>query len=341
MANVSDNSPMAAIQSEPPKTAVLVLEQNPNVDGATADVVEVDAVGNELAIVPVSETNGSEQVQIGQKRRGRPKKYDGDGNIVSFENFAKKRRGRPRGSGRLQTLASIGGFSAETAARSFIPYVLTIATGEDVVSRIVSFSHQRATHSVSMISATGAVSSVGIALSSGVTLNYEGRFEILYFSGSFTYGGIGGAHYRKGTLSVSLAKPDGNVFGGCLQGPMIAATPIQLVVASFKQYLVKQIRRKCVGEGSTTREQQAVNPDATTRPNGSEGEAEIVEDGQTWASPTSGLMPTTRTAINGVADDDVTPASLNQNMHPPADTLNGAALEILDGNPLNPISIDH
>ncbi|KAI4297576.1 hypothetical protein L6164_037461 [Bauhinia variegata] len=121
-----------------------------------------------------------------------------------------------------------------------------------------------------MISATGAVSSVGITLPSWGTLTYEGRFEILYFSGSFTYGGIGGAHYRKGTLSISLAKPDGNVFGGCLQGPMIAITPIQLVVASFKQYLVKQISRKCIGEGSTIHEQRAVNPDSTTRLNGLE-----------------------------------------------------------------------
>lgn len=56
----------------------------------------------------------------------------------------------------------------------------------------------------------------------------QGRFEILSLSGSFTFGAISSAHRKNGMLSVSLAKPDGRVFGGGVAGSLIAAVPIQV-----------------------------------------------------------------------------------------------------------------
>jgi predicted DNA-binding protein with PD1-like motif len=56
----------------------------------------------------------------------------------------------------------------------------------------------------------------------------QGRFEILSLSGSYTFVETGGIHHKNGMLSVSLAKPDGRVFGGGVAGALIAAGPIQV-----------------------------------------------------------------------------------------------------------------
>ncbi|KAL5832687.1 hypothetical protein ACOSQ3_016361 [Xanthoceras sorbifolium] len=106
---------------------------------------------------------------------------------VSSENSSTKRcRRQPKGSGKLQNMASL---------------------------------------------ATGTVSSVVLCQSGYVAngLKFVGQFEILHLSGSFTHTEVGGKNCRIGKLSISLSKPDGQVFGGVVVGPLIAATPIQLL----------------------------------------------------------------------------------------------------------------
>lgn len=39
---------------------------------------------------------------------------------------------------------------------------------------------------------------------------------------------IGGQKSRTGGLSTTLAGPDGRVFGGCVAGLLIAASPVQV-----------------------------------------------------------------------------------------------------------------
>ncbi|KAL9672855.1 hypothetical protein QQ045_029108 [Rhodiola kirilowii] len=63
----------------------------------------------------------------------------------------------------------------------------------------------------------------------------EGLFEILTLNGTFTCVGTKGSYHRRGMLTVSLSKPNGEVFGGCVSGPIIAAGPIQLILCSFDQ----------------------------------------------------------------------------------------------------------
>lgn len=60
----------------------------------------------------------------------------------------------------------------------------------------------------------------------------QGRFEILSLDGSFIFGEVGGNH-RSGMLSISLAKPDGRVFGGGVASSLIAAGPIQVLFCLF------------------------------------------------------------------------------------------------------------
>ncbi|TQD71080.1 hypothetical protein C1H46_043383 [Malus baccata] len=141
----------------------------------------------------------------------------------------KKSRGRPPGSSKKQQLDALGapGFG-------FTPHVITVKAGEDVWSKIMSFS-QNGPRAVCILSATGAISNVTLRqpATSGGTVTYEGRFEILSLSGSFLLSEIGGQRSRTGGLSVSLSGPDGRVLGGGVAGLLTAACPVQVVVGSF------------------------------------------------------------------------------------------------------------
>ncbi|KAM6568649.1 hypothetical protein CsatB_016634 [Cannabis sativa] len=214
---------------------------------------------------------------LGKKKRGRPRKYDADGNLslaylqglkpkprpppsettpfslsspVSSSEFScssKKGKVRPSsGSGNWQLLASLGELFASTAGGDFTPHVVTVNTGEDVVEKILSFV-QKGPRGVCVLSANGAVSNVTIRQpgSSGGILTYEGRFEILSLAGSYTVTEYSaGARNRNGGLSVSLAGPDGRVIGGGLAGLLTAASPIQIVVGSFIPNGCKVQKRK-------------------------------------------------------------------------------------------------
>ncbi|CAK9154521.1 unnamed protein product [Ilex paraguariensis] len=101
--------------------------------------------------------------------------------------------------------------------------------------RIISFS-QEGSRAICIVSAVGLISNVTFRQSdsSGGTATYEGRFEILSLSGSFLPIDVGESQVgRCGGMSVSLASPDGRVIGGMLAGLLIAASPVQVVVASF------------------------------------------------------------------------------------------------------------
>ncbi|XVF07754.1 hypothetical protein REPUB_Repub06bG0166900 [Reevesia pubescens] len=206
---------------------------------------------------------------LGKKRRGRPRKYDADGNLrlpyhqvvttttssppgfslspsspTEFSS-SKRGRGRPPGSGNWQLLASLGELFANTAGGDFTPHVVTVNTGEDVAGKILSFS-QKGTRGICILSANGAVSNVTIRQpgSSGGILTYEGRFEILSLTGSFTVSDTTAGKSKTGGMSVSLAGPDGRVIGGGLAGILVAASPIQIVVGSFMPNGYKLHKRK-------------------------------------------------------------------------------------------------
>lgn len=142
-----------------------------------------------------------------------------------------KKRGRPKGStNKPKPRMDVAGLPGV----GFTPHVITVQAGEDVSGKIMSFS-QNGTRAVCVLSANGTISNVTLRQTgtSGGTVTYEGRFEILSLSGSFLVQDIGGHRTRTGGLSVSLAGPDGRVLGGGVAGVLIACTPIQIVVGSF------------------------------------------------------------------------------------------------------------
>lgn len=141
----------------------------------------------------------------------------------------KKTRGRPPGSSKKHQLEALG-----SPGIGFTPHVITVKAGEDVASKIMSFS-QNGPRAICILSANGAISNVTLrqAATSGGSVTYEGRFEILSLSGSFMLSDCGGQRSRTGGLSVSLAGPDGRVVGGGVAGLLTAASPVQVVVGSF------------------------------------------------------------------------------------------------------------
>ncbi|XVF35795.1 hypothetical protein REPUB_Repub19eG0001500 [Reevesia pubescens] len=158
-----------------------------------------------------------------------PPPHQPSGGSASSPTSAKKARGRPPGSGKKHQLEALG-----STGVGFMPHVITVKAGEDVSSKIMAFS-QHGPRAVCILSANGAISNVTLSqpATSGGTVTYEGRFEILSLSGSFFLSENGGQRSRTGGLSVSLSGPDGRVLGGGVAGLLTAASPVQVVVGSF------------------------------------------------------------------------------------------------------------
>ncbi|KAJ0913877.1 putative AT-hook motif nuclear-localized protein [Helianthus annuus] len=191
--------------------------------------------------------SGSEFVV--KKKRGRPRKYGGDGSHMtlaltpassvggspgSVTPTAKKSRGRPPGSGRKQRLADVGEWMSASAGTAFTPHIIHVEIGEDVAAKIHSFAQQRP-RGLCIMSGNGSVSVVQLRqfASSGGTVTYEGRFEILCLSGSYLLPETGAPNNRTGGLSISICSPDGHVIGGAIGGRLIASSLIQVVACSF------------------------------------------------------------------------------------------------------------
>ncbi|KAF8377958.1 hypothetical protein HHK36_031347 [Tetracentron sinense] len=138
-------------------------------------------------------------------------------------------------AGRVHTVTDDIGIVAHIGILCFISQIIVyFSASQDVSSKIMSFS-QNGPRAVCILSANGAISNVTLrqAATSGGTVTYEGRFEILSLSGSFLLSESGGQRSRTGGLSVSLAGPDGRVLGGGVAGLLTAASPVQVVVGSF------------------------------------------------------------------------------------------------------------
>ncbi|KAE8680344.1 AT-hook motif nuclear-localized protein 10 [Hibiscus syriacus] len=151
------------------------------------------------------------------------------GGSASSPTSTKKPRGRPPGSLNKPKLDALG-----SSRVGFTPHVVTVKVGEDVSSKIMSFS-QHGPRAICILSANGAISNVTLCqpATSGGTVTYEGRFEILSLSGSFLLSENGGQRSRTGGLSVSLSGPDGRVLGGGVAGLLTAASPVQVVLGTF------------------------------------------------------------------------------------------------------------
>ncbi|XP_019253552.1 PREDICTED: AT-hook motif nuclear-localized protein 1-like [Nicotiana attenuata] len=112
-------------------------------------------------------------------------------------------------------------------------HAIIVNAGEDVSMKIISFAQQEP-RAICVLSACGAISSVTLhQTTSGGTLTYEGRYDILSLEGSFRPSDDGVTKSRSGGLSVSLSDPDGQVIGGAVAGLLVADSLVQVIVGCF------------------------------------------------------------------------------------------------------------
>ncbi|KAK1421460.1 hypothetical protein QVD17_23809 [Tagetes erecta] len=189
-----------------------------------------------------------------KRKRGRPRKNAADGSMTPATAAAqsgdvsspapvsgKRPRGRPPGStNKQQTVAASG-----LPGAGFVTHILDVKSGEDVMAKLLWFS-QNSTRALCILSASGTISNVTLqqAATSGGTVTYEGRFEILSLSGSFIVPESDNQRSRLCGLSVALSGPDGRVLGGNVAGLLTAASPVQVVVGSFVPASGKQSKER-------------------------------------------------------------------------------------------------
>jgi len=194
MAHTADGTPVFApvTSAAPPSYQPQVAVHGPSMSTAAA------TGGNGAMASPsISEP-------VAKKRRGRPRKYGPDGSmslalvpassatgspamgqgssgplslagpnpansVLGVSPDGVKKRGRPKGSTNKPRMGALG-----SSGVGFTPHVITVQAGEDVSSKIMSFS-LHGTRAVCVLSANGAISNVTLrqTATSGGTVTYE------------------------------------------------------------------------------------------------------------------------------------------------------------------------
>ncbi|CAN4126329.1 unnamed protein product [Withania somnifera] len=174
-----------------------------------------------------------------KRKRGRPRKYSTPEQAAAAKRMSSASAPPKKRDHGLSSVAGGAGSSSKksqltalgSAGQSFTPHIINVSTGEDVGQKIMMFM-QQSKHELCVLSASGSISNASLRqpATSGGSITYEGRFDILTLSGSYVRTEIGG---RTGGLSVCLASTDGQIIGGGVGGPLVAGGPIQVIVGSF------------------------------------------------------------------------------------------------------------
>lgn len=154
----------------------------------------------------------------------------------------RKPRGRPRGSKNKPKAAVAVTRESDAAMRSV---VLEVSSRADVVAAVIGFARRRGV-GVSVISGCGVVSDVTLrhpACSS--TLTFRGQFDILSLAGAFLPAAPSSSSAVAPVIgsyfTISLAGNQGDLMGGVVEGPLIAAGTVRLVVAIFASLEIQKL----------------------------------------------------------------------------------------------------
>lgn len=231
--------------------SISTLPYHPRV-GAGSDEEDADA--------PLSTRRGE-----GSASQGCPGATGGGGDVTpasgsSTAMVLRRPRGRPPGSKNKPKPPVVITRDSEAAMR---PVVLEISPGSDVLECISGFAGRRCV-GVSVLSASGSVANVTLRHPTlhASTLTLHGRFDMLSLAGTFlpipNHTGASAtavtnttavatpatsfssspslsivAAAVKSAFTISLAGSQGQVIGGTVAGPLMAAGPVLLVLASF------------------------------------------------------------------------------------------------------------
>ncbi|KAK8928785.1 hypothetical protein KSP39_PZI017676 [Platanthera zijinensis] len=211
-----------------------------------------------------------------KRKRGRPRKYgalpsippvylptsamSGAANAstsrLSSSSSSRKKEASSKSSSKKSQLAALG-----NAGQGFTPHVIAVSAGEDLVNKLVSMMEQWG-RAVCILSATGSVLNPSLrqSASSGSYVTYEGMFEIISLFGTLAYTKAGGTSSRTCGLGICLSRVDGHVVGGGVEGPLMAAGPVQVIAGSFLININTDFSASANADGFTNK----VSTEATT-----------------------------------------------------------------------------
>ncbi|KAL3523712.1 hypothetical protein ACH5RR_016546 [Cinchona calisaya] len=229
----------AVVANTSPTNGILPNTSNPTSTTATTTTTSSPMV---YGTVPSVVTSGG-GLDSGKRKRGRPRKYGTPGEAAAAKRLSSAAStSAPISTSKKKDLAFSSAASGSSSKKfqlaalgstgqSFTPHVLTVAAGEDVGQKIMLFM-QQSKREICILSASGSVSNASLRqpATSGGSIAYEGRFDILSLCGSYVRTELGG---RTGGLSVCLSTTDGQIIGGGVGGPLTAAGPIQVIVGTF------------------------------------------------------------------------------------------------------------
>ncbi|XP_040382602.1 AT-hook motif nuclear-localized protein 17-like [Oryza brachyantha] len=168
----------------------------------------------------------------------------GGGEGVAKAAVAKRRRGRPPGSKNKPKPPVLVTREAPEPAAAMRPHVLEIPGGGDVAGALAGFARRRGL-GICVLAGTGAVANVSLrhplpptaeisGAAAAAVVVFHGRYDILSISATFLPPAMSAAAPRAlGGLSISLAGPHGQIVGGAVAGPLVAATTVVVVAAAF------------------------------------------------------------------------------------------------------------
>ncbi|XAR62083.1 hypothetical protein NMG60_11016694 [Bertholletia excelsa] len=155
----------------------------------------------------------------------------GDGATIEV---VRRPRGRPPGSKNKPKPPVI--ITRDAGDPPMSPYVLELPGGADVVDAIGRFCRRRGI-GLCVLTASGTVANVTLRQPStapppGATVTFHGRFDILSLSATVLPPGQAMPPVANG-FTISLAGPQGQIVGGAVAGPLLAAGTVYVVAASF------------------------------------------------------------------------------------------------------------
>ncbi|KAK9061384.1 hypothetical protein SSX86_018565 [Deinandra increscens subsp. villosa] len=197
-----------------------------------------------------------------RRKRGRPRKYGTPEQAAAAKRLSSSSPSTsvPPLSPASKKDAALGVSGSSTTAfkkyslgntgQGFTPHIISVAAGEDISQKVMSFM-QQSKQEICVLSASGSISNASLrqpATSRG-NISYEGRFDILSLCGSYLRSDLGGT----GGLSVCLSSNDGQIIGGGVDGPLIAAGPVQVIVGTFSIEGKRESAASLKGDTSTNK----------------------------------------------------------------------------------------
>uniref|UniRef100_A0A0E0HTN8 PPC domain-containing protein n=1 Tax=Oryza nivara TaxID=4536 RepID=A0A0E0HTN8_ORYNI len=140
-------------------------------------------------------------------------------------------RGRPLGSKNKPKPPVIITRDSPDALHS---HIIEVAPGADVAACVAEYARRRG-RGVCLMGASGAVADVAVR---GAAAPLPGRFELLSVTGTVL---PPPAPPGASGLSVLLSAGQGQVVGGCVVGPLVAAGPVTLFAATFANAVYERL----------------------------------------------------------------------------------------------------